>query len=119
MSCTNRPLHNEHENVICAKKSFVGKKNISNFWAKNKTMAARIFLILTFFKFLIFHVFFIKVVNITLADQDRNMCIFYQNVPNCCAMESMPFVSKQEKQNVPNYLRWPPTPFNSHTKQIC
>ena len=25
ISCTNRPFHNEYENIICAKKSFIEK----------------------------------------------------------------------------------------------
>ena len=32
-SCIHRSFHNEHENVICTKKSFI-EKNISNLWAK-------------------------------------------------------------------------------------
>ena len=35
-SCTNRPLHNEHENVICAKKSFIEKKLKAFFGQKMK-----------------------------------------------------------------------------------
>ena len=75
--CTNRPLHNEHENVICAKKS----KIISNFWAKNESRVAKKKSFSTFFEFWFSHVFFIKVLNITLADQNGNMPIFYQKIP--------------------------------------
>ena len=35
-SCTNRPLYNEHENVICAKEKIYEKKIINDFWSKMK-----------------------------------------------------------------------------------
>ena len=35
-SCTNRPLHNEHENVICAKKSFIEKNLLTILGLKTK-----------------------------------------------------------------------------------
>ena len=47
-SCTNRPLHNEHENVICAKKSFIEKK-YKQFWAKNRMGQLEWFLFSTLF----------------------------------------------------------------------
>ena len=35
-SCIHRLLHNEHENLIWAKKSFIEKKDIKKFWSKMK-----------------------------------------------------------------------------------
>ena len=41
-SCTNRPLHNKHENAICAKKAFI-EKSYNQFLVKNETGVAGIF----------------------------------------------------------------------------
>ena len=41
-SCTNTPLHNEHENVICTKKLFI-EKSYKQLSGKNETRATRIF----------------------------------------------------------------------------
>ena len=72
----NRPLHNEHENVICAKKSFI-EKNYKQFLDKNEIGASRNFFIFNFFlNFDFFHIFFFKVLYITLFDKNRNMHIF-------------------------------------------
>ena len=66
-SCINRPLHNEHENVICAKKPFI-EKDYKKKLVKNNIWVARIF----------FHVFFVKEINIILVSQNRNMHINYK-----------------------------------------
>ena len=42
-SCTNTLMHDEHERVICAKKSLIEKKVVNNFKAKNEIGVARIF----------------------------------------------------------------------------
>ena len=47
-SCINRPLHNEHKNVICVKKSFI-EKDYKQFLGKKKTRATRIFFIFNLF----------------------------------------------------------------------
>ena len=47
-SYTNRPLHNEHENVIFAKKSFI-EKSYKQVLSKIKIQAARIFYIFNHF----------------------------------------------------------------------
>ena len=71
--------HNEHENVICAKKSFV-EKGYKQFLVENKTRAALGKKIISdrFFNFNFFHVFLVKLLNIILVDQKRNMHIFYK-----------------------------------------
>ena len=77
-SCINRPLHNEHENVIFAKKSFI-EKDYKQFLVKIETKATRILFIFDiFFNFDFFHVFLVKVLNIKSADQNRNMHSFYK-----------------------------------------
>ena len=48
ISCTNRPLHNEHENVICAKKPFI-EKSYNQLFGKNETRVARNFFIFDLF----------------------------------------------------------------------
>ena len=39
----DRPLHNEHENVICAKKSFIEKNGYKQFLVKNERGIVTIF----------------------------------------------------------------------------
>ena len=71
-----RLLHNEYENVICAKKSFT-KKGTKHFLVKNKIGASRTKMIFGFiFNFNIFHVFLVKVLNIISINQIE-ICTFF------------------------------------------
>ena len=75
-SCTNRYLHNKHDNVICANKSFI-EKDYKQFLVKNESVVITKNQILTFFPNF-FHVYFVKVLDITSIDQDKNMHSFYK-----------------------------------------
>ena len=50
-SCANRSLHNEHGNVICAKRSFVEKEVITKFCQKITFGTTKKVILKSFFQF--------------------------------------------------------------------
>ena len=68
-SCVKRPLHNEYGYVICSKKLFI----------KNNVQATKKKLINFLFHFELFHVFLVKILRISVADQNRCMHVLYKN----------------------------------------
>ena len=68
----------QYENVICAKKSSP-EKIYKQFLDKNEIGAARFFLNFnSFLNFKNFHIFLVEFLNITSADKNGNMHIFYK-----------------------------------------
>ena len=60
-------------------RNHLNKKGYKQFLVNNETGAARTKMIFhPFFNFKFFHVFLIKVINITSADQNKNMHMFYK-----------------------------------------
>ena len=64
----------KHGNVICAKKSFVGKKTIKNSYLEQ----LKINKLNSFSNLKIFSVYLVKVLNIVSSNQNKNKNVLYQ-----------------------------------------
>ena len=74
-SCSNRSVHKNHRNVICAKRLFVEKRSYNCFLFKNHTLGNKIKIkIKTLTPVTNFFIaFLVKVLNTISSDQNKNI----------------------------------------------